>query len=596
MAAGRIYTAEEVVQAIFQDSGSEFGGDASDSDFEDSQADNSDFQASSSSESADSEPEPEHAAARPIPVRHLRNRCDRQAAQIEWEHYEDVNPYESVWLQDYNERQGILVDTTNFTPVDFFYLFMPEAAFELISVETNRYAMQYLDDTADPPPRSHFLSWIDTSKAEIKAFIALQIAMGLCQKPSIRSYWNKFWLTYTPFSSIMSRNRFELIQTFLHFNNAELQVPRGQRGFNPLFKIQPLLDIVDPTYMQVYGPRRELSLDESMVKFKGRIFFRQYLPAKPTKWGIKEFILAEAKTGYALKSVVYTGKTSFQRDAGVGLSEQVVLDLLEGFEDKGHKVYMDSFYSSPSLFLKLKDKNIGACGTVNINRKGMPQGLKPSALSLKKGDSPVFMRKKDDDLVACAWHDTKRLALLSTIDNNLTLEKNVRSRENDTGYRTVEKPVIAEQYNHFMGGVDTLDQLLGTYQYPHKSQKWYHTIYHRVREVALVNGFIVYRKAHEINKLDPKQFRQAVIDGLLKNWQPLRKKVGRPSLLPELRLTERHFPDKYENPKFKPECRACSDRQAGRRVQTRFFCKQCAVPLCIVPCFERYHTLKDYKS
>ena len=380
MAAGRIYTAEEVVQAIFQDSGSEFGGDASDSDFEDSQADNSDFQASSSSESADSEPEPEHAAARPIPVRHLRNRCDCQAAQIEWEHYEDVDPYESVWLQDYNERQGILVDTTNFTPVAFFYLFMPEAAFELISVETNRYAMQYLDDTADLPPRSRFLSWIDTSKAEIKAFTALQIAMGLCQKPSIRSYWNKFWVTYTPFNSIMSRNRFELIQTLLHFNNAELQVPRGQRGFNPLFKIQPLLDIVDPTYMQVYGPRRELSLDESMVKFKGRIFFRHYLPAKPTKWGIKEFILAEAKTGYALKSVVYTGKTSFQRDAGVGLSEQVVLDLLEGFEDIGHKVYMDSFYSSPSLFLKLKDKNIGARGTVNINRKGMPQGLKPRGL------------------------------------------------------------------------------------------------------------------------------------------------------------------------------------------------------------------------
>ena len=146
MAAGRTYTAEEVAEAIFQDSGSEFGGDASDSDFEDSQdfsedsqADNSDFQTSSSSESADSEPEPEHAAARPIPVRHLRNRRDRQAAQIEWELYEDIDPYESVWLQDYNERQGILVDTTNFTPVDFFYLFMPEAAFELISVDTNRY-------------------------------------------------------------------------------------------------------------------------------------------------------------------------------------------------------------------------------------------------------------------------------------------------------------------------------------------------------------------------------------------------------------------------------------------------------------------------
>ena len=149
--------------------------------------------------------------------------------KFEWEVYEDIDPYESVWLQDYNERQGILVDTTNFTPIDFFYLFMPEAAFELTSVETNRYAMQYLDDTADPLPSSRFLSWIDTSKAGIKAFIALQIAMDLFQKPSIQSYWNKFWLTCTLFNSIMSRNRFELIQTFLDFNNAELQVSRGQR-------------------------------------------------------------------------------------------------------------------------------------------------------------------------------------------------------------------------------------------------------------------------------------------------------------------------------------------------------------------------------
>ena len=324
-----MYTAEEVAAAIFQDSDSEFGGDASDSDFEVSQADNSsssdnnsDFQASlpSDHDSADSEPEPEHAAA-PIPVRHPRN---HQAEQIEWEVYEDFDPYESVWLQDYNEKQGILVDTTNFTPVDLFHLFMPEAAFELLSVETNRYALQYFDDPADLPPSSRFLSWTDTSKAEIKAFVALQIAMGLCQKPTIRSYWNKFWLTYTPFNSIMSRNRFELIQTFLHINNSNMQVPRGQRGFSPLFKIQPLLDIVDPTYMWVYSPRRELSLDESMVKFKGRIFFRQHLPAKPTKWGIKEFILAEAKTGYALKSKVYTGKTSFQRDPGVSVAHVVI--------------------------------------------------------------------------------------------------------------------------------------------------------------------------------------------------------------------------------------------------------------------------------
>ena len=147
----------------------------------------------------------------------------------------------------------------------------------------------------------------------------------------------------------------------------------------------------------------------------------------------------------------------------------------------------------------------------------------------------------------------------------------MRSRGNTSGYRNVEKPVLAEKYNYFMGGVDMLDQLLGTYQYPHKSQKWYHTIYHRVCEVALVNGYILYKKASALNKLDAKQFREQFIDGLLKNWDPPPQNVGHPSLLAtKLHLTEHHFPDKYENPKFKLDCRLCSDHQAGGRVKTRF--------------------------
>ena len=54
----------------------------------------------------------------------------------------------------------------------------------------------------------------------------------------------------------------------MHFSNVEEQVPQGQDGCNTLFKIQPLFDIVNPTC----EPERDLSLDESMVKFKGRNF------------------------------------------------------------------------------------------------------------------------------------------------------------------------------------------------------------------------------------------------------------------------------------------------------------------------------------
>lgn len=51
---------------------------------------------------------------------------------------------------------------------------------------------------------------------------------------------------------------------------------------------------------------------------------------------------------------------------------------------------------------------------------------------------------RSDNLVACAWQDTKRVTFLSTVENNLTVDKAVRSKNGEGGYREVEKPVIAD--------------------------------------------------------------------------------------------------------------------------------------------------------
>ena len=66
------------------------------------------------------------------------------------------------------------------------------------------------------------------------------------------------------------------------------------------------------------------------------------------------------------------------------------------------------------LFSLLKERKIEACGTVSANRIAMPNYLKPNNLKLSKRDDPVFMHS--GNLVACAWHDTKRLTLLSTVN------------------------------------------------------------------------------------------------------------------------------------------------------------------------------------
>lgn len=513
MAARRKFSREDVLTAIFQDSDSEFELEDIENG-EDSESEDEEYSASDLAENSDPNTSEDDDGSNILDDQQQEQRNTTKKAKginFDWQNYSYLDAYESNWLQDYNSRQGILVDTTDVKPVEYFSLFYPDAVFELISEETNRYAFDFFDNPVDLPTSSRYTAWYDTSPEEIKAFTALQIAMGLCQKPTLSDYWSTYWLTFTDFKKVMPRNRYELIQTFIHFNNSANQVEKGQEGYNPLFKIQPLLDICNPLYEQIYSPQKCLSIDESITKFKGRISFRQYLPAKPTKWGIKDFVLSESESGYCLKSMIYTGKCSFKRNPGQALGDQVVTELLEGYENKGHIVYMDNFYSAPFLFAKLEENNIGAFGTVKVNRKGMPEQLNPKNLKLKKGDDPVFMRS--GNLVACTWHDTKRLSLLSTVDTNLTVDKRIRKKGAQGGHREMEKPVMAERYNNCMAGVDRLDQMLGSYQYGHKCCKWYHTIYHRKREVALVNSYIIYKKANEENKLCPQKFRQQVIDG-----------------------------------------------------------------------------------
>jgi hypothetical protein len=94
------------------------------------------------------------------------------------------------------------------------------------------------------------------------------------------------------------------------------------------------------------------------------------------------------------------------------------------------------------------------CGTVKPNRKNMPKEFNPKVLEVAKSDDPVFMRRQD--LVACAWHHTKRVHFLRTVHNNLTIGKQVRYKRDgaQNGYRTVEKPVVSEMYNRYMSGMN----------------------------------------------------------------------------------------------------------------------------------------------
>ena len=72
-------------------------------------------------------------------------------------------------------------------------------------------------------------------------------------------------------------------------------------------------------------------MNEAMIKFKGRLGMKQYMPMKPITRGIKVWECAEASSGFVCNFQVYTGK---KKDgmAKHNLGYRVVSDLTRNFE------------------------------------------------------------------------------------------------------------------------------------------------------------------------------------------------------------------------------------------------------------------------
>ena len=195
--------------------------------------------------------------------------------------------------------------------------------------ETNRYANQCRAQSTSRTQRP----WHDV---EMKAFVGMLMVMGICKLPRLELYW---CTTHTPdLKKVMTLLRFQQIWHFFDLNDSSQQVAYGQPGYDPLYKVHFILDLVSPSLESEYNPLEQLCVDEAMIQFMGRLGFKQYMKAKPTKCGIKVFVLNDSTNGYVYRFQIYTGKNSaLSSGCDLGLSSRLSC-LLQGIEDKPYKV------------------------------------------------------------------------------------------------------------------------------------------------------------------------------------------------------------------------------------------------------------------
>lgn len=217
-----------------------------------------------------------------------------------------------TWLDDkpniskipFNEN-SVKVQPTGDQPIDFFNLLVTNDFYNLVVRETNNYAADlYMNRSSD---KSRITNWIDIDIDELKIFFGLLFHTGTIKMSRIEDYWKPSKLfNLNIFRSCMSRNRYMLIMRALNF----CKTPESENDFqnvSRIYKIESVLNYFNNKMNEVYQPSKNLSLDESMILWRGRLLFRQYIKNKRHKYGVKLYMLTEP-TGLVQKILIYTGQ------------------------------------------------------------------------------------------------------------------------------------------------------------------------------------------------------------------------------------------------------------------------------------------------
>ncbi|XP_052824026.1 piggyBac transposable element-derived protein 4-like [Octopus bimaculoides] len=195
------------------------------------------------------------------------------------------------------------------------------------------------------------------------------------QLPQLWNCWNPDKRYGNPYiSSIMLKTRCLKISQYLHLTDSTNASSKNDLKYDPLFKVRPVIDLLVNNYEAVYLLGKNLSVDETMIGYKGRVHFWQYMPAKPTKWGIKIWEVCESETGYCVNFDVYKGK-KYNGNKLHGLGHDFIWALTGPFHHQHQHLYFNRFFFF-SGFGKKSCVSTYTCSTVMGSCKGLSREMK----------------------------------------------------------------------------------------------------------------------------------------------------------------------------------------------------------------------------
>lgn len=255
-------------------------------------------------------------------------------------------------------------------------------------------------------------------------------------------------------SQVMILGRWEQILRCLHLvDNANIIRDVKQPGFDRIAKTRWLLDNFSAVSEAIYNLEREITVDECVIPYKGRnCFIRQFMKNKPSRFGIKLWMLASSKSRFVWRIEVYFGEGTGMEEHGLGY--HVVERMVAGLHHRGHCLVVDNLFASVNLFHQLMVNGIWATGTVRRNNKNLPGGLYRVLQPDVRGS--MLLRTHVHRQIGCvSWQDSKLVTLISTAAApwapGVTVLRRVPGVQ---GQLKVSSSPMYLQYMEYMRGVD----------------------------------------------------------------------------------------------------------------------------------------------
>ncbi|TVY62590.1 Pogo transposable element with ZNF domain [Fusarium oxysporum f. sp. cubense] len=249
---------------------------------------------------------------------------------------------------------------------------------------------------------------------------------------------------------------------------------------------------------ELYLPGTNLTVDEYMVPFTGRLKETTLVKNKPTPVGFKVWVIAQQ--GFFLrwlchvKSSPYTAlivnlpmpkpvgkKGKLRTEIPLSNTQSVVVHLVKRLLPQTYHVFTDNLFSSPPLFRLLRQFGFGAtatarpkCGISTEMKQIKETGKAPDGMRLRYNEV-ILIPTQDKKAIQIAWKDSGVVLFISTVHSGAPHERTPKKRKllakrgtkieaqqlqqilNGDSFKIIPIPTIAAQYNDEMNHVDRGD-------------------------------------------------------------------------------------------------------------------------------------------